>query len=71
MFEDYDALLDVLAAFYEALRVYPAAYIMFREATKDTYFTIPRQDNPPVVEKVFIKNGTSVTMDLISMSKPA
>ncbi|KAG6905082.1 hypothetical protein DXG01_005223 [Tephrocybe rancida] len=43
IFSDYADLNKVLATFYEALRLFPSAYLMLREATKDT--TEPPKSN--------------------------
>jgi len=66
-FEDYDALQDVLACFYEALRMYPAAYMMIRQPKADTILNIPQADDPTIVEPMHIKEGTVVVMDIVGM----
>ncbi|KAJ7269928.1 cytochrome P450, partial [Mycena rebaudengoi] len=40
-YEDYSKLDKVLAIFYEALRMFPAAQVLIREATEDTVLNIP------------------------------
>lgn len=41
MLEDYHKLDKVLCAFYEAARMFPAVYVMLREATEDTKLVVP------------------------------
>jgi len=66
-FEDYDALQDVLACFYEALRMFPATYIITRQPQVDTTLNIPRADDPSIVEQMHVKKGTTVVMDVVGM----
>ncbi|EJD03282.1 cytochrome P450 [Fomitiporia mediterranea MF3/22] len=66
-FDDYDTLGAVLGCFYEALRMYPAVYLMGRVASCDCALSLPRKDNPNVVEQIFVKKGTSVVLDLVGM----
>ncbi|KAJ6472539.1 cytochrome P450 [Mycena sanguinolenta] len=65
--EDYSKLDKVLAIFYEALRMFPPAYIMIREATEDTILTVP---NPPGEEgskSVPITKGTQIVVDMVGV----
>ncbi|KAG6913368.1 hypothetical protein DXG01_007321 [Tephrocybe rancida] len=41
IFSDYADLNKVLATFYEALRLFPPAYLMLRDATEDTVLNLP------------------------------
>ncbi|EJD03280.1 cytochrome P450 [Fomitiporia mediterranea MF3/22] len=66
-FDDYDELSAVLGCFFEGLRMYPAAYMLARVASRDCTLSLPRRDNPDVVEQIFVKKGTPVNLDLIGM----
>ncbi|KAF8815129.1 cytochrome P450 [Phlegmacium glaucopus] len=41
VFDDYPKLDKVLAAFYEALRMFPSGHLLIREAAEDTVLEIP------------------------------
>ncbi|KAJ6449337.1 cytochrome P450 [Mycena sanguinolenta] len=63
--EDYPKLDKVLAIFYEALRMFPPASMLIREATEDTILTVP---NPPGEEgskSVPIPKGTQIVLDMV------
>ncbi|KAL5524766.1 hypothetical protein ACEPAF_9912 [Sanghuangporus sanghuang] len=66
-FDDFDVLICVLACFYEALRMYPAAFMLSRVAAKDLTLSIPTRDNPERIEQVFVKKGTPIYLDLVGM----
>ncbi|EJD03281.1 cytochrome P450 [Fomitiporia mediterranea MF3/22] len=66
-FDDYDALIAVLGCFFEGMRIYPAAFMIPRVAYQDCTLSLPRRDNPNVVEHIFLKKGTPVNLDLIGM----
>jgi len=66
--EDFDALEDVLACFYETLRVITPAYVSFREAKSDCVVSLPRTDNPSVVQDIPLKKGTMVILDWVGLS---
>ncbi|TFK38021.1 cytochrome P450 [Crucibulum laeve] len=66
-YEDYGKLDKVLAVFYEALRMFPAGYILIREATEDTVITVP---NPPGQEgstTIPIPKGVQVMVDMVGV----
>ncbi|KAH9973810.1 cytochrome P450 [Lactifluus volemus] len=63
-FEDFPRLEKVAHAFYEAIRLYPAAYILIREAIEDTILNIPNADNQPGTRQVPIPKGLSVIVDV-------
>ncbi|KAF5318599.1 hypothetical protein D9619_010824 [Psilocybe cf. subviscida] len=70
-FGDYNKLDKVLAAFFEALRMFPSGHILIREAFEDTVLQIP---NPNPVsgsedEKITlpILKGTQVIVDMIGV----
>ena len=66
-FEDYDKLGKVVATFYEALRVFPSAAIILREACEDTALYVP---NPPGVEggrTIALPKGALMTIDFVGL----
>lgn len=65
--EDSDKLDKVVAAFYEALRLFPAGALMIRETTEDTILNIP---NPPEIggtKAVPLRKGSQVTVDMVGV----
>jgi len=66
-FADYDALQDVLACFYEGLRMFPAAYLTTRQPAVDTTLNFPRADDPTIVEPMHVRKGTVIVMDILAM----
>ncbi|KAH9962932.1 cytochrome P450 [Russula dissimulans] len=63
-YEDFPQLEEVAHTFYEALRLFPAGYIMLREATEDTILNIPNSDGQPGMRQVPIPKGMTVTVDV-------
>ncbi|KAL5528231.1 hypothetical protein ACEPAF_7367 [Sanghuangporus sanghuang] len=66
-FEDYNDLTGVLSCIYEALRLYPAVYMMGKHTARDFIFALPRCDKPVIIEEIFVKKGTPVHLVLIGM----
>ncbi|OCB92178.1 cytochrome P450 [Sanghuangporus baumii] len=66
-FDDYDDLTGVLSCIYEALRLYPAVYMMGKHTARDFTFALPRCDKPVIIEEIFVKKGTPVHLVLIGM----
>ncbi|KAF8345237.1 cytochrome P450 [Amanita rubescens] len=64
-FEDYDKLNKVLAIFLEALRLYPPAYMMMRQAYEDTVVTVPKPFGQEGATVMPIAKGTWIICDLI------
>ncbi|KAF8068982.1 cytochrome P450 [Lyophyllum atratum] len=67
VFEDYSRFEKVLAVFYEALRMFPAGFILIREATEDTVIQIP---NPPGQEGTTpfpVPKGVQIMVDMIGV----
>ncbi|KAG6371894.1 cytochrome P450 [Boletus reticuloceps] len=58
LFEDYGKLDKVLAAFYEAIRMYPPGPIVPRVAKKDTVLNVSETNEPRML---FVKMGTHVS----------
>ncbi|THH08156.1 hypothetical protein EW145_g2891 [Phellinidium pouzarii] len=67
-FEDFDNLDGVLACFIEGSRLYPGAYLVVRRASKDTALDLPRRDNAEIVERIPVKEGTTLILDISSMN---
>ncbi|KAF8447273.1 cytochrome P450 [Boletus edulis BED1] len=61
---DYGKLDKVLAAFYEAIRLYPPGPIVPRVAKKDTVLNVSDTDEPRML---FVKKGTHVVVDLVGI----
>lgn len=69
MIGDYAKLNKVVSVFYEALRMFPSAFVLMREAAEDTILQIP---NPPGQEgtaPLAVKKGVNVIVDLIGIRK--
>ncbi|KAJ7634851.1 cytochrome P450 [Roridomyces roridus] len=66
-FDDYSKLDKVLAIFYEAARMFPAAHVMIREATEDTVLTIPNPVGQEGSQTIPIAKGTAVTVDMVGV----
>ncbi|PAV18979.1 cytochrome P450 [Pyrrhoderma noxium] len=66
-FDDYDDLDCVLACFCEALRLYPAGYLMLRDSEKDDILSLSSSDNSVGKEDFLIKKGDRVVLDLVGM----
>ncbi|KAJ7485346.1 cytochrome P450 [Mycena latifolia] len=64
-FDDYSKLDKVLAIFYEAERMFPAAHAHIREAVKDTVLTIPNPVGEEGTTTIPIPKGMQVTVDMI------
>ncbi|KZS91953.1 cytochrome P450 [Sistotremastrum niveocremeum HHB9708] len=67
VFEDYDKLEGVLACLYEAIRLFPAGYILFRDAREDVVFTFPSIKSPGQDDAYHIKKGTSTIVDMVGL----
>ncbi|KAF9482311.1 cytochrome P450 [Pholiota conissans] len=61
-YEDYAKLDKVLAAFYEGLRLFPAGYILIREAFEDTVLQIPNPVGEEGSKSIPIPKGTTVSI---------
>ncbi|TDL27391.1 cytochrome P450 [Rickenella mellea] len=66
-FEDYESLDLVLGCFYEALRLYSAAYLLIRDATENTVLSLPRYDDPTTIDKIPITAGQRVILDIVGI----
>ncbi|KAF8138090.1 cytochrome P450 [Mycena galopus ATCC 62051] len=66
-FTDYSKLDKVLAAFYEATRMFPAGHILIREATENTVLTIPNPVGEEGDKTIPIPKGTQIMLDMIGV----
>ncbi|KAI9509037.1 cytochrome P450 [Russula earlei] len=66
-FEDFHQLEAVAHAFYEALRLFPAGYIMIREATEDTTISIPNADGQPGMRQIPIPKDLPMVVDVVGI----
>ncbi|KAF9258180.1 cytochrome P450 [Marasmius fiardii PR-910] len=66
-FEDYNNLNKVLAAFYEALRLFPAGYAMLRVMGEDAVIPIPNPRGQEGTQPCAIQKGTWVIADMIGI----
>ncbi|PPQ65337.1 hypothetical protein CVT26_000052 [Gymnopilus dilepis] len=65
VFDDYNKLDKVLAGFYEALRLFPAGYILIREAYEDTVLHVPKPVGEEGTTTIPVPKGTQVVVDMI------
>ncbi|TFY70798.1 hypothetical protein EVG20_g2210 [Dentipellis fragilis] len=66
-FEDFNQLGKVLAAFLEALRLYPAGYVMIREAIEDTALSVPNPIGEEGTHAIPVRKGVQVVVDMIGV----
>jgi len=67
VYGDYAELNKVLAAFFEALRLFPSAYLMIREAFEDTVLQVPNPHGEDGVKTLHVPKGTEVIVDMIGV----
>jgi len=65
--EDYHNLNKVLAAFFEALRLFPSGHLMIREATEDTIIQIPNPRGEEGNTSMAIPKGQVVVVDMVGI----
>ncbi|CAA7270196.1 unnamed protein product [Cyclocybe aegerita] len=65
--EEYNKLDKVLCAFYEALRMFPAGYVMIREAFEDTVLHVPNPVGQEGNTTLAVPKGTQVVVDMIGV----
>ncbi|KAG7097880.1 hypothetical protein E1B28_005192 [Marasmius oreades] len=68
-FEDYNKLNKVLAAFYEALRFFPAGYLMLRVMGEDAVIPIPNPRGQEGTQPCPIPKGTWVVVDMVGVHR--
>ncbi|KAF8626099.1 hypothetical protein AX15_005083 [Amanita polypyramis BW_CC] len=67
VFEDYAKLNKVLAAFLEAIRMFPPGFVLIRQAAKDTVLKVQNPFDQEGFSMVPISKGTLVTGDMIGL----
>ncbi|KAI0049196.1 cytochrome P450 [Auriscalpium vulgare] len=65
--EDFGKLEKVQASFYEALRLYPAGYVMIREAIEDTVLNVPNEGGQPGTRPLPVQKGLQVVVDMVGV----
>ncbi|KAL0069552.1 hypothetical protein AAF712_003210 [Marasmius tenuissimus] len=68
-FGDYHNLNKALAAFYEALRLFPAAYMLVREPNKDFVLDIPNPRGQEGTQPCPLPKGTWTLIDMIGLQR--
>ncbi|KAI0262511.1 cytochrome P450 [Gloeopeniophorella convolvens] len=63
-FDDFVKLEKVANVFYEALRLFPAGYLMIREAIEDTTLTILDESQASGTRTVPVQKGFTVAVDM-------
>ncbi|KAJ3761578.1 cytochrome P450 [Lentinula raphanica] len=66
-FEDYHKLNKVLAAFFEALRLFPSGHLMIREASEDTIIQIPNPRGQEGTTPFTVPKGQVVVVDMVGV----
>ncbi|KAJ4473118.1 cytochrome P450 [Lentinula aciculospora] len=66
-FEDYHNLNKVLAAFFEALRLFPSGHLMIREAGEDTVLQIPNPRGQEGTSPFTVPKGQVVVVDMVGV----
>ncbi|KAF8816637.1 cytochrome P450 [Phlegmacium glaucopus] len=67
VFDDYPKLDKVLAAFYEALRMFPSGNVLLREAAEDTVLEIPNPHGQEGTTTIPVPKGVQVIVDLVGV----
>ncbi|KAF8345233.1 cytochrome P450 [Amanita rubescens] len=68
-FEDYHKLNKVHSAFLESIRLFPPAFILTRESTKDTVLKIPKPVGQEGFTTLPISKGTMVITDVVALGR--
>ncbi|KAK1217172.1 hypothetical protein PQX77_020180 [Marasmius sp. AFHP31] len=68
-FSDYNNLNKVLATFFEALRLFPAAYIMIRRPKEDFVLDIPNPRDQEGTQPFPIPKGTWAVIDMVGIHR--
>ncbi|EGN97680.1 hypothetical protein SERLA73DRAFT_111009 [Serpula lacrymans var. lacrymans S7.3] len=66
-FEDFDSFTHTRNCFTEAMRLYPPASVILREAMQDAVLSITDRDRGKKVRDVIIKKGTLTCIDVIGI----
>ncbi|KAL4256226.1 cytochrome P450 family protein [Pleurotus pulmonarius] len=65
--DDYPRLTKVLCIFFEAVRMFPVAHVILREAGEDTTLTIPNPVGEAVSKTIPILKGTKIIVDMVGI----
>jgi len=68
-YDDYIKLDKVVAAFYEASRMFPAGYILIREASEDTILHVPNPLGEEGSRAIPVQKGFQVVVDMIGVHR--
>ncbi|KIK52840.1 hypothetical protein GYMLUDRAFT_49679 [Collybiopsis luxurians FD-317 M1] len=66
-FEDYNNLNKVLAAFFEALRLFPSGHVMIRQASEDTALQVPNPRGQEGTHSMVILKDQVVVVDMVGV----
>ena len=69
MIDEMEKLDKVTSAFLEALRMFPAASVMIREATEDTVVKIPNLPGEYGSKSYVMPKGSQVTIDVVGVGE--
>ncbi|TFK72487.1 cytochrome P450 [Pluteus cervinus] len=67
VFNDFTKLEKVVSVFYEALRLFPAGFVLIRRATEDTVLQVPNPVGQEGTTSVPIQKGTDAIVDMIGI----
>ncbi|TFK72488.1 cytochrome P450 [Pluteus cervinus] len=67
VFSDFTKLEKVTSAFYEALRMFPAGFLLIRKTTEDTVLHIPNPVGQEGTTSLPIPKGIEVIVDMIGV----
>ena len=71
-FDQYNSLIKTRSSFVEAVRMYPAGFLLIRVAREDTVLQVPagtRADGTIIEEAIHIPKGTILAGDMIGARK--
>ncbi|KAJ3832287.1 cytochrome P450 [Lentinula raphanica] len=66
-FDDYHKLNKVLAAFFEAVRLFPSGHLMIREAGEDTVIQVPNPRGQEGATSLTVPKGQAVVIDMVGV----
>ncbi|KDR80361.1 hypothetical protein GALMADRAFT_242750 [Galerina marginata CBS 339.88] len=66
-YDDFLKLDKVLAAFYEALRMFPAGHVLIREASEDTVLHVPNPLGEEGSTAIPVQKGFQVVVDMVGV----
>jgi len=67
VYDDYAKLDKVLAAFYEAIRMFPPGHLLIREAAEDTVLEIPKPHGQSGTTTIPVPKGVQVIVDMVGL----